>query len=47
MIADILIILETKRTSLLSIQSLFFYPGIVLSACWTVLNIIKMINYKG
>ena len=31
--------------NLLSSKSILFFPGIVLSAGWTILNILKMINY--
>jgi hypothetical protein len=33
------------KTSMLSNKSIFFYPGIVLSAGWTIMNIVKIIKY--
>lgn len=30
---------------LLNAKSMLMYPGIVLAAGWTILNIIRMINY--
>lgn len=33
--------------NLLSAKSIFFYPGIVMSAGWTLLNILKMASVFG
>lgn len=41
--------IEIKKgfKNFLNFYSMFFYPGIILSACWTILNIVKMVNYKS
>ena len=36
---------KAKASSMLSNKSIFFYPGIVLSAGWTFMNIVKIVNY--
>ena len=38
---------ESTLKNLLSGKSIFFYPGIVMSAGWTIINIMKMFNYIG
>jgi hypothetical protein len=30
----------------MSNKSILFYPGIILSAGWTLMNIVKIINYR-
>ncbi len=41
--------LTTKKrsslASMLSNKSIFFYPGIVVAAAWTLLNIVKIVSY--
>lgn len=35
----------TPKEPLIDGKSIFFYPAIVLSAGWTILNILKMVAY--
>lgn len=34
------------KSSFMSNKSVMFFPGIVLSAGWTLMNIVKIINYR-
>lgn len=36
---------KKKSSSILSFKTIFLYPGIILSAGWTMLNIVRIIGY--
>ena len=38
---------SSVKSSMLSFKTMFLYPGIILSAGWTILNIVRIVGYVG